>query len=112
MERQVIVQNNSSSEPEDPNEKNTKKKEDVAADPEFFSCLLQPSPPDSDPNYRGIRRLLPLRKAQSGVLRRKVLLPPLGRAFLDSLVNWRQNKIKCLYGMSTSTFVFFFLLLF
>ncbi|CDO97011.1 unnamed protein product [Coffea canephora] len=71
MERQVIVQNNSSSEPEDPNEKNTKKKEDVAADPEFFGCLLQPSPPDSDPNYIGIRRLLLFRKAQSGVLRRK-----------------------------------------
>lgn len=71
MEQQVIIQNNSSSEPEDPNEKNTKEKEDVTADPEFFSCLLQPSPPDSDPNYIGVRRLLLFRKAQSGVLRRK-----------------------------------------
>ncbi|KAL2477053.1 Transducin/WD40 repeat-like superfamily protein [Forsythia ovata] len=47
-----------------------KKKEDLTLDPEFFSCMLQPLPSDSDPNYIGIRRLL-FRKAQSGVLRRK-----------------------------------------
>ncbi|KAL3614035.1 hypothetical protein CASFOL_042109 [Castilleja foliolosa] len=47
------------------------KKEDVTSDPEFFSCLLQPSPRDSDPNYIGIRRLILHRKAQAGVLRRK-----------------------------------------
>ncbi|KAL3843423.1 hypothetical protein ACJIZ3_000826 [Penstemon smallii] len=47
------------------------RKEELNSDPEFFSCLLQPSPPDSDPNYIGIRRLLLYRKAQSGVLRRK-----------------------------------------
>lgn len=35
-------------------------------DPEWFSCLLQPSPPDSDPNYIGIRRLLFHQKAKSG----------------------------------------------
>lgn len=51
---------------------NEKRKEDVDSDPEFFSCLLQPSPPDSDTNYIGIRRLLLYRKAQAGVLRRKV----------------------------------------
>ncbi|KAG6413422.1 hypothetical protein SASPL_126131 [Salvia splendens] len=49
-----------------------KKKEDL--DPEFLSCLLQPSPPDSDPNYIGIRRLLLHRKAQAGQLNRKVNL--------------------------------------
>ncbi|KAM7479337.1 hypothetical protein LguiA_027550 [Lonicera macranthoides] len=48
-----------------------KKKEDFTSDPEFFSCMLQPCPADSDPNYIGIRRLLLYRKAQSGVLRRK-----------------------------------------
>ncbi|KAL0422800.1 UNVERIFIED_CONTAM: WD repeat-containing protein 13 [Sesamum latifolium] len=48
-----------------------KKKEGEHLDPEFFSCLLQPSSPDSDPNYIGIRRLLLYRKAQAGILRRK-----------------------------------------
>ncbi|XP_057501923.1 uncharacterized protein LOC130785752 [Actinidia eriantha] len=52
-------------------EKKKKKKKDDVTDPEFFSCVLQPSPADSDPNYIGIRRLLLHRKAQSGVLRRK-----------------------------------------
>ena len=51
-----------------------KKNKDDVTDPEFFSCVLQPSPADSDPNYIGIRRLLLHRKAQSGVLRRKVRL--------------------------------------
>lgn len=41
------------------------------SDPEFFCCLLQPSTPDSDPNYIGIRRLLLYRKAQAGVTRRE-----------------------------------------
>ncbi|KAL3621276.1 hypothetical protein CASFOL_036188 [Castilleja foliolosa] len=57
---------------DDPKTQNCdKKKEDVTSDPEFFSCLLQPSPRDSDPNYIGIRRLILHRKAQAGVLRRK-----------------------------------------
>lgn len=43
-----------------------------AVDPTFFSCLLQPSSADSDPQYIGIRRLLLRRKAESGVHRRKV----------------------------------------
>lgn len=57
-------------------ENGEKKNEDLTFDPETFSCMLQPSPADSDsdPNYIGIRRLLLYRKAQSGVLRRKVLL--------------------------------------
>ncbi|RVW36628.1 WD repeat-containing protein 13 [Vitis vinifera] len=42
-----------------------------AVDPTFFSCLLQPSSADSDPQYIGIRRLLLRRKAESGVHRRK-----------------------------------------
>ncbi|KAJ0798203.1 putative transcription factor WD40-like family [Helianthus annuus] len=50
---------------------NQKKKKDVTEDPETFSCMLQPCPPDSDPNYIGIRRILLFRKAESGVLRRK-----------------------------------------
>lgn len=41
-------------------------------DPELFSCLLQPAPADSDPQYIAIRRLLLYRKAQSGVRRRIV----------------------------------------
>ncbi|CAL5388667.1 unnamed protein product [Camellia sinensis] len=52
-------------------EAETKKKKDDLTDPEFFSCVLQPSPADSDADYIGIRRLLLHRKAQSGVLRRK-----------------------------------------
>ncbi|XP_031132119.1 WD repeat-containing protein 13 isoform X2 [Ipomoea triloba] len=51
-------------------EENVKKKF-VVPDPEFFSCMLQSSHSDSDPNYIGIRRLLLYRKAESGVLRRK-----------------------------------------
>ncbi|XP_034681600.1 WD repeat-containing protein 13 [Vitis riparia] len=42
-----------------------------AVDPTFFSCLLQPSSADLDPQYIGIRRLLLCRKAESGVHRRK-----------------------------------------
>ncbi|KAK6136717.1 hypothetical protein DH2020_029545 [Rehmannia glutinosa] len=61
-----------SPEKEDPKpQDDEKRKADVDSDPELFSCLLQPSPPDSDPNYIGIRRLLLYRKAQAGVLRRK-----------------------------------------
>ncbi|KAI8554218.1 hypothetical protein RHMOL_Rhmol05G0081700 [Rhododendron molle] len=59
----------SSEEEHDKNGK--KKKEDCLSDPEFFSCVLQPSPADSDPEYIGIRRLLLHRKAQSGVVLRK-----------------------------------------
>ncbi|KAI7748306.1 hypothetical protein M8C21_012113, partial [Ambrosia artemisiifolia] len=59
-----------SSEMDQQNNNNNKKK-DVTEDPETFSCMLQPCPPDSDPNYIGIRRILLFRKAQSGVLRRK-----------------------------------------
>ncbi|XP_030510410.2 uncharacterized protein LOC115725120 [Cannabis sativa] len=40
-------------------------------DPEFFSCLLQPTTSDADLNYIGIRRFLLHRKAESGVLRRR-----------------------------------------
>lgn len=50
---------------------NEKSKEERSLDPELFSCLLQPSPPDSDPNYIGIRRLLLHQKAKSGVFRRE-----------------------------------------
>lgn len=53
-------------------EENIEKKKDFTANPEFFSCMLQPVPADSDPNYIGIRRFLLHRKAESGVLRRKV----------------------------------------
>ncbi|KAL7206781.1 hypothetical protein ACSBR2_019483 [Camellia fascicularis] len=52
-------------------EAETKKKKEDLTDPEFFSCVLQPSPADSDGDYIGIRRLLLHRKAQSSVLRRK-----------------------------------------
>lgn len=55
-------------------ENNERRKEDATSDPDFFSCLLQPSPPDSDPNYIGIRRLLLYRKAQAGLFRRKVFI--------------------------------------
>ncbi|CAH1444819.1 unnamed protein product [Lactuca virosa] len=59
-----------SSDNDDP-EKKQKEKEDVTADPEFFSCMLQPCSANSDPNYIGTRRLLLSRKARSGVLQRK-----------------------------------------
>ncbi|THF94959.1 hypothetical protein TEA_010839 [Camellia sinensis var. sinensis] len=39
-------------------EAETKKKKDDLTDPEFFSCVLQPSPANSDADYIGIRRLL------------------------------------------------------
>lgn len=52
-------------------EKKQRRKKNVTEDPETFSCMLQPCPADSDPNYVGIRRLLLFRKAESGVLRRK-----------------------------------------
>ncbi|XP_052192899.1 uncharacterized protein LOC127801641 [Diospyros lotus] len=57
------------SSPEDETKK--EKEKQGVADPDFFCCILQPSPPNSDPNYIGIRRLLLHRKAQSGALRRK-----------------------------------------
>ncbi|KAL4581309.1 hypothetical protein LXL04_017520 [Taraxacum kok-saghyz] len=59
-----------SPEDDDP-EKKQEKKEDVAADPEFFSCMLQPHSTNSDPIYIGTRRLLLFRKARSGTLHRK-----------------------------------------
>lgn len=62
----------SSEDEDDKNQKKKKKKEDYLSDPEFFSCVFQPSPADSDPQYIGIRRLLLHRKAQSGVVLRKV----------------------------------------
>ncbi|CAI9103756.1 OLC1v1002299C2 [Oldenlandia corymbosa var. corymbosa] len=67
----AIAEENSSSGDvtDDPNKSD--KKQNLATDPESFSCVLQPSPADSDPNYIGIRRLLLFRKAESGVLRRK-----------------------------------------
>ncbi|KAI5673163.1 hypothetical protein M9H77_13527 [Catharanthus roseus] len=67
MAEQIIEK--SSSADDDPNKND--KKDDFTADPEFFSCMLQPSPSNSDPDYIGIRRLLLFRKAQSGILRRK-----------------------------------------
>lgn len=61
-----------SSEDEDDKNQKKKKNEDYLSDPEFFSCVFQPSPADSDLLYIGIRRLLLHRKAQSGVVLRKV----------------------------------------
>lgn len=64
----------SKSSPEDHDnelKENIEKKKDSTANPEFFSCMLQPSPANSDPNYIAIRRFLLHRKAESGVLRRK-----------------------------------------
>lgn len=49
-----------------------KKNKEEKRVPEYFSCLLQPPNPDSDPNYVGIRRLLLYRKAASGIDMRKV----------------------------------------
>lgn len=56
-----------------------------SADPELFSCLLQPVSSDADLQYIGVRRLLLRRKAESGVVRRLVrdscLLSLLGLSF-------------------------------
>ena len=49
---------------------NNKKKS--SSDPDLFCCLLQPATADGDPDYIGIRRLLLRRKAEAGVLRRRV----------------------------------------
>jgi len=43
-----------------------------SSDPELFCCLLQPATADRDPEYIGIRRLLLQRKAEAGVIRRRV----------------------------------------
>lgn len=51
-------------------EEEEEEKENV--DPELFSCLLQPLTADYDLQYVGIRRLLLFRKAESGVLHRRV----------------------------------------
>lgn len=51
---------------------NDDKKKDKNSDPEHFCCLLQPLTPDADPEYIGIRRLLLQRKAEAGILRRRV----------------------------------------
>lgn len=51
---------------------NNDKKKDKNSDPELFCCLLQPLTADADPQYIGIRRLLLHRKAEAGVLRRRV----------------------------------------
>lgn len=60
--------------PEEEEEEEEKKKKN--ADPNLFSCLLQPATADySDPQYVGLRRLLLHRKAVSGVLRRRVRFP-------------------------------------
>lgn len=54
------------------NNNNEDKKENKSSDPELFCCLLQPATADADPEYIGIRRLLLHRKAEAGVLRRRV----------------------------------------
>ncbi|KAI3695499.1 hypothetical protein L1987_78496 [Smallanthus sonchifolius] len=82
----------------DDHEENRKKKKDVTEDPETFSCMLQPCPADSDPNYIGIRRLLLFRKAQSGVLRRKDWRCngkgyAAYRNFIDRPDNWLNSQI-------------------
>ncbi|KAL2537587.1 Transducin/WD40 repeat-like superfamily protein [Forsythia ovata] len=69
MAEQIV--RNSSPENDDRKLQYNEKKKELISDPEFFSCMLQPSLSDSDPNYIGIRRLLLYRKAESGVLRRK-----------------------------------------
>lgn len=53
-------------------EEEVEKQKKKNLDPELFSCLLQPAGADADPRYVGIRRLLLHRKAESGVLRRRV----------------------------------------
>lgn len=40
-------------------------------DPEFLSCMMQPTTSDSDPQYVGIRRILLHRKAESGAISRR-----------------------------------------
>lgn len=71
-------------------EENVKKKF-VVPDPEFYSCMLQSSHSDSDPNYIGIRRLLLYRKAVSGVLRRKV------RFIFKALLRTNYISLKVLF---------------
>ncbi|KAI3786339.1 hypothetical protein L1987_39946 [Smallanthus sonchifolius] len=88
----------------DDHEENRKKKKDVTEDPETFSCLLQPCPADSDPNYIGIRRLLLFRKAQSGVLRRKDWrCNGKGYAAYRSFINRPDNWLNSQIPSRTST---------
>ncbi|KAK3006764.1 hypothetical protein RJ639_016205 [Escallonia herrerae] len=82
MAEQPIVRSSSV----DVDQKVKKNKDDVTADPVVFSCMLQPSTSDSDPNYVGVRRLLLFRKAESGVLRRKVYF-----VLIWVLKDWRCN---------------------
>lgn len=46
--------------------------DEKSSDPELFCCLLQPVTADADPEYIGVRRLLLLRKAEAGIIRRRV----------------------------------------
>ncbi|KAL8209162.1 hypothetical protein R6Q57_008574 [Mikania cordata] len=79
-------------------------KKDVTEDPETFSCLLQPCPADSDPNYIGIRRLLLFRKAQSGVLRRKDWrCNGKGYVAYRSFINRPDNRLNSQIPSRTST---------
>ncbi|CAM8990744.1 unnamed protein product [Rhodiola kirilowii] len=63
MEEQVLGEENEM-------RKDEEKNGEAIVDPELFSCLLQPSGPDADGEYVGVRRLLLYRKAQAGVYRR------------------------------------------
>lgn len=55
---------------EDNDKKASREEEEAVLDPELFSCLLQPSVPDAEGEYVGVRRLLLYRKAQAGISRR------------------------------------------
>lgn len=93
----------SKSSPEDHDnelKENIEKKKDSTANPEFFSCMLQPSPANSDPNYIAIRRFLLHRKAESGVLRRKVHL---FHAFSLILESWLYLTATSLWAWSDFT---------
>ncbi|KAK7343160.1 hypothetical protein VNO80_26123 [Phaseolus coccineus] len=53
------------------NDNNEVDNNEKSSDPELFCCLLQPVTADADPEYIGVRRLLLLRKAEAGIIRRR-----------------------------------------
>lgn len=59
---------------------------DESLDPELFCCLLQPVTADRDPEYIGIRRLLLLRKAEAGIIHRRVCSVQNSHSYLTFLI--------------------------
>lgn len=68
------------------NDNNEVNNKDNSSDPESFCCLVQPVTADRDPEYIGIRRILLLRKAEAGLIGRRVRSVPNSHSYLTFLI--------------------------